>query len=100
MRQVAQAMVEQLKEDEQELKTREQRRKAKDAKRIRGIVHENGRNEGASRMTRWCNSCTTMRRNCSVWKAGIGTKYGRLDPELCAKARREEVEYFRRPQHV
>ena len=39
--QVAQAMEEQLKEDEQELMTRKRRKKAKDAQRIRGIVHEN-----------------------------------------------------------
>ena len=34
-------MEEQLREDEQELKTREQKKKAKDAKRIRGTIHEN-----------------------------------------------------------
>ena len=34
-------MEEQLKEDQQELNMREQKKKAKDAKRIRGIVHEN-----------------------------------------------------------
>ena len=39
--QVAQAMEQQLKEDEQEVMTREWRKKAKDAKRIRGVVHEN-----------------------------------------------------------
>ena len=39
--QVARAMEEQLREDKQELKTREKKKKAKDAKRIRGIFHEN-----------------------------------------------------------
>ena len=44
--QVAQAMEEQLKEDEQELMTRERRKKAKGEKRIRGIVHENDKRKG------------------------------------------------------
>ena len=44
--QFAQAIKEQLREDEQELKTREQK-KAKDAKSIRGIVSEN-KNKGTS----------------------------------------------------
>ena len=39
--QVSRAMEEQLREDHQELRTREQKKKAKDAMRIRGIVHEN-----------------------------------------------------------
>ena len=34
-------MEEQLREDEQELKTPEQKKKAKDAKRMRGMFHEN-----------------------------------------------------------
>ena len=46
--QVAQAMEEQLKEDEQELMMWERRKKSKDAKRIRGIVHENDRNNRTS----------------------------------------------------
>ena len=44
--QVAQAMEEQLRKDEQELKTREQEKKAKDAKWIRGIVQEDDNNKG------------------------------------------------------
>ena len=44
--QVARAAEEQSREDKQELKTREQKKRAKDAKRIRGIVHENGKNKG------------------------------------------------------
>ena len=43
--QVARAMEEQLREDRQESKTREQKKEAKDAKRIRGIVHENDKNK-------------------------------------------------------
>ena len=38
---VARAMEEQLREDKQELKTWDQKKKSKDAKRMRGIVHEN-----------------------------------------------------------
>ena len=41
-------MEEQLKEDQQELRMREQKRKAEDAKRIRGIVHENNKNKRLS----------------------------------------------------
>ena len=39
-------------EDLQELKTREQKKKAKDAKRIRGIVHENDKNKRTS-LVQW-----------------------------------------------
>ena len=77
---------EQLREDKQELKTREEKKKTKDAKRIRGIVRENkGTSHAKDEMG---NSCTTRSRSCSAC--------GWLDPELCAKARREEVEYIRR----
>ena len=48
VRQVAQAMEEQLKEDQQELETREHQRKAENAKRICRIVHENDKNKGLS----------------------------------------------------
>ena len=41
-------MEEQLREDQQELKVREQKKKAKDAKRIRGIVRENDKSKGTS----------------------------------------------------
>ena len=47
--QVARAMEGQLREDMQELKTREQKQKAKDAKSIRGIVHEKQRNKSRAR---------------------------------------------------
>ena len=66
--QVAQAMEEKLKEDQQELETREQKRKVEYAKRIRRIVHENDKNKGLSH---------------------VQNEMGRL-------ARREEVEYIRR----
>ena len=49
VRQVAQAMEEQLKEDQQELETRERRRKVEDVKRTRRIAHENDKNKGLSR---------------------------------------------------
>ena len=49
VRRVAQVMKGQLKGDERKWKTQEQKKKAKDAKSIRGIVHENDRNKGASR---------------------------------------------------
>ena len=45
VRQVAQAMEEQLKEDQQGLETREQQRKVQDAKRICRIVHENDKSK-------------------------------------------------------
>ena len=46
--QVAQAMEEQLREDQQELKMREQKKKVEDARRIHGTVHENDKNKGTS----------------------------------------------------
>ena len=48
--QVAQAVEEQLKEDEQELKTREKKKQSTGAKRIRGVVHENNKNKGRSHL--------------------------------------------------
>ena len=48
--QVARALEEQLREDQQELKTREQKIIAKDAKKIRGIACENDTNKGTSRV--------------------------------------------------
>ena len=49
MHQVAEAMEEQLETDELELMTREHRKKAKDAKRVSGIVHDSDRKKGTSR---------------------------------------------------
>ena len=50
--QVARAMEAQLREDQQELKRREQKQKAKDAKMIRGICHENGKGKRNKSRTR------------------------------------------------
>ena len=48
VRQAARALEEQLRKDKQELKTREPKEKAEDAKRIRGIVHENNKKKRMS----------------------------------------------------
>ena len=45
VRQVARAMEKQLRVDQHELMVREQKKKAEDAKRIRGIVHRNGQEQ-------------------------------------------------------
>ena len=61
VRQVAQAMEEQLKEDQQELQTRE------DANRIYRIVHENDKSKGFSHMqNEMADSCIMMSRSCSA----------------------------------
>ena len=52
-------MEEQVIKDQQKLKTREQKRKAEDAKKIRGIVHDTCK-------MKWRNSCITMSGNCSA----------------------------------
>ena len=75
---------EQRREDEQEWKTREQKKKAKDAKRIRGIVHENDKWKGTSHV------------QDERVKLMHHDEQELLDHELCATARREEVEYIRR----
>ena len=53
----------------------------------------------ATRKTRWSKSCIKTSRSSSacgmVWHWD-DNKGGSLDPELCAKARQEEVEYIRR----
>ena len=84
--QVARAMEEQLREDKQELKTQENKKKAKDAKRIREIVYENDKNKGTSHVQDEMGKLMHRDDNNGVW----------LDPELCARARREEVESIRR----
>ena len=98
VRQVAQAVEEQLREDKQELKMREQRRKAEDAKRIRGIVHEIDKNKRLSHVQNGMGKLVHHDEQLSIWegKHWDDNKGGWLDPELCAKARREEVEYIRR----
>ena len=49
------------------------------------------------RKMKWRNSYNTMSGHCSACgKGGIGGDNKRLDPELCAKARRQMVECIRR----
>ena len=67
--QAVRAIEEQLKKDKQELEMRERRKRTEDANRICRIIHERADNKGFSLVQ---------------------------TPELCAKARREEVEYIRR----
>ena len=99
VRQVVSAMEEQRR-DQQELKTREQKRKAEDAKRIRGIVHENNKNKRMSHVQNeiWKLVHHDEHELLSVWEGWHwdDNKGGWLNPEMCAKARREEVEYIRR----
>ena len=92
MREVARAMEEQLRKDQQELKTREQRRKAKDAKRIRGIVHGNNKNKRMSHLGKLMHH--DEKELLSVWEGWHwdNNKGWWFDLELCAKARGEEVE--------
>ena len=85
---------------QQEPETWVQRRKTEDAKRIRGIVHENDKNK---RMSYVQNEMEKLMHHdeqelLSVWEGWHwdDNTGGWLDPELCAKARREEVEYIRR----
>ena len=87
VRQVAQAMEEKLKEDQQELETREHQWKVEDAKRIRRIVHENIKNKGLSHVQNEMG-----RLLLSVWEERHwdDNKGGWLDRDLCAQARREE----------
>ena len=90
---VARATEEQLRQDKQELEMRERRKKAEDARRIRGIVHESAENKGLSLVQSEMGELMH-----SVWEGWHwdDNKGGWLDSELCAKARREEVEYIRR----
>ena len=89
--QIAWATEEQLREDKQELKTQEQKKKAM------GIVDEN---KGTSHVQDEMGEiqCTTRAGTAQLvgrahWDDNKG---GWLDIDLCAKARREEVEYIRR----
>ena len=94
--QVARAMEELLRE---ELETLEMKN-ANVQKGYAGFIHENDKDEGTCQVQdEMGNSCTTMCWNCSAFgKGGIGmtTEAVGVDPELCVKARREEVEYIRR----
>ena len=93
-------MEEQLKEDQQELETREKKKKVEDVQRIRRMVHESDKSKRLSHMQ---NEMGRLMHHdeqelLSVWKVWHwdDNNGGWLDPELCAKPRREEVEYTRR----
>ena len=99
MRQAARAIEEQPKKDKQELEMREQRKRAK-AKRICSIIHENAENKGLSLVEAEMEKLMHQDEQelLSAWEGWHwdDNKGGWLDPEQCAKARREEVEYIRR----
>ena len=99
MREAARAIDEQLKKDKQELEMREQRKRAEDANRICSITKENAENKGLSLVEAEMGKLMHQdeQKLLSVWEGWHwDDKGGWLDPELCAKARREEVEYIRR----
>ena len=79
---------------------RERKRKVEDAKKIRGFVHEKDKSKASRRvqdeMERLLYHDEQELR--SVWEVRHwdDNKGGWLDPEMCPKARREEVEYIRR----
>ena len=102
--QVARTMEEQLREDQQELKTREQKKNAKDAEGIRGIVHGNDRNKGTSHVQDDMEKLMHHdgQELLSLWEGWqwYDNKGGWLDKELCAKAGREEVECIRRHRRL
>ena len=100
VREAARAIDEQLKKDKQELEMREQRKRAEDANRICSIINGNAENKGLSLVEAEMEKLMHQDEQelLSVW-GGLhwdDNKGGWLDPELCAKARREEVEYIRR----
>ena len=71
-----------------------------DAKRICRIVHENDKSKGLSHVQNEMGRLMPHDEQelLSVWERwhSDDNKSGWLDPELCATARREEVEYIRR----
>ena len=86
VRQAAGAIEEQLEKDKQELEMREQESGGCN-------IHENAENKGLSLV-----EAEIEQELLSAWEGWHwnDNKGGWLDPELCAKARREEVEYIRR----
>ena len=78
----------------------ERRKRAEDANRICGITHENAENKGLSLVEAEMGKLMHQDEQelLSVWEGWHwdDNKGGWLDPELCAKAIREEVEYIRR----
>ena len=99
VRQAARATEEQLKKDKQELEMREQRERVKDANRICSIIHENADNKGLSLVEAEMGKLMHQDEQelLSAWEGWHwdDNKGGWLDSELCAKARREAVEYSR-----
>ena len=81
---------------EQWRETHEQKKKTEDAKKIRGRVHDNNKNKRLSRVQKRNGELThhDEQELLSVWEGWHwdDNKGGWLDPELCARARREEVE--------
>ena len=69
-------------------------------KRLRGIVHEAERSEGMDRVQTELGKLMGHDEQTllSLWQGWRwdDAKGGWLDPDLCAKARREEVEHTRR----
>ena len=85
-----QAMEEQLREDEQDLKTREAKKEVKDAKRIRGIFHANDKNKGTGRVLGEMENLMhhDEQELLSLWEGWHCDDHrgGCLDLELFAKA--------------
>ena len=85
-------------EDQQELDTREKKREVEDVQRIRRMVHENDKRKRPSHMQNESGRLVhhDEQELLSVWDGWHwdDNKGGWLDPELCAKARREEVQYI------
>ena len=79
---------------------RERRKRAEDANKICGITRENAENRGLSLVEAEMGKLMHQDEQelLSAWEGWHwdDNKGGWLDPELCAKARREEVEYVRR----
>ena len=100
VRQAARAIEEQLREDQQELEMRERKRKVEDAKKIRGVVHEKDKSKASRRVQDEMGRLVRhdVQELLSVWEGWhwVDNKGGWLDPEMCARARREEVKYIRR----
>ena len=82
-------MEEQLRENQQELQMQEQKNKAKDAKIIRGIVHEHDKSKRTSHVQH--EMVKLMHHDeqelLSFWEGWHwdDNKVGWLDPKLCAR---------------
>ena len=104
VRQIGRAVEEQLREDDEGLETHEQKKKTEDAKRIRGIVHDNNKNKRTSHVQD--EMVKLMHHDeqelVSLWEGWHwdDKKGGQLDPELCDKATREKNGVLSSPQDV